>query len=380
MSLIFRDIGYYRMDAIDYEQSIKTWITGHGRYYSQIFNYLESVKQNVIMSSTKPGLIEITFKSKPKDRIFHWWNDLTKAQQLLIKQNPLLISISHEFWPNQFKPIENFCDSINKKYEDVAVAVSNFNPEFQDNTKLKVIDTSAGFLKWYSKIWFEKAYSSIDKEEEYPIKKYICTCGRPRKSRLEVVNFLAKYDLIDKGLVSFGVGSSTYGGKSYKGPVGIDLIEEMMQEWNIKNNYLKNYVPLIIDNTLKQVNWSKYVDMELVIESFAENDLDTQNELVATFANVPFTEKTLRPIYNCQPFLVLGTNIGIEYEKQLGYYVFDEFHDNTPEGIVLALNELLKIDLKNYKQQEIKNNKELFMYHSTNDFDNIYNKIKQWLA
>ena len=152
-----------------------------------------------------------------------------------------------------------------------------------------------------------------------------------------------------------------------------------MKDWNIKNNYLKNYMPLIVDNKLKQVDWSKYVDIELVIESFSENDLDWHQELIDTC--VPFTEKTLRPMYNLQPFLVLCTNNSMEYEKKLGYYLFDDFHDNTPEGIVLALKDLItfNLDLKKYKQKEIKNNKELFTYHSSNDIDNVYGQIKEWI-
>ena len=61
--------------------------------------------------------------------------------------------------------------------------------------------------------------------------------------------------------------------------------------------------------------------------------------------------------------------------------MFDDFHDNTPEGIVLALKDLItfNLDLKKYKQKEIKNNKELFTYHSSNDIDNVYGQIKEWI-
>ena len=52
----------------------------------------------------------------------------------------------------------------------------------------------------------------------------------------------------------------------YRG-LGVDMVlqdwlEKMMKDWNIKNDYLKNYMPLIVDNKLKQVDWSKYVDIE----------------------------------------------------------------------------------------------------------------------
>ena len=61
--------------------------------------------------------------------------------------------------------------------------------------------------------------------------------------------------------------------------------------------------------------------------------------------------------------------------------MFDDFHNNTPEGIVLALKDLItfNLDLKKYKQKEIKNNKELFTYHSSNDIDNVYGQIKEWI-
>jgi len=374
MSLIFKDIGIFKMDGVHIDESVKIWLAGFKNNYLQVFNYLEDTNKNVALGSS--GIIEITFKNRPSTVIDKWWENLTKTQQLLIKENPLLISFCHEFWADEFKSIENFCDSINKKYEDVAIAFSNFNKEHQSKTKLKIINTSSGWMKWFCRKWFSNAYNDKD---EYAIKKYVCMCGRPRKSRLEVINFLAKYNLLDKGHVSYGTGSSTYDGKVYKGPVDTNLMEKMMKDWNIKNNYLKNYMPLIVDNKLKQVDWSKYVDIELVIESFSENDLDWHQELIDTC--VPFTEKTLRPMYNLQPFLVLCTNNSMEYEKKLGYYLFDDFHDNTPEGIVLALKDLItfNLDLKKYKQKEIKNNKELFTYHSSNDIDNVYGQIKEWI-
>ena len=136
MSLIFKDIGIFKMDGVHIDESVKIWLAGFKNNYLQVFNYLEDTNKNVALGSS--GIIEITFKNRPSTVIDKWWENLTKTQQILIKENPLLISFCHEFWADEFESIENFCDSINKKYEDVAIAFSNFNKEHQRKTKLKI--------------------------------------------------------------------------------------------------------------------------------------------------------------------------------------------------------------------------------------------------
>lgn len=348
---------------------------GYNTTYFQIHNYLKHLKCPIKLSNSL-GIVELSFFRKPDKTINNWYNNLNLDQKKLIKENPLLISFCHEFWDCQFNVIENFCDSINKKYEDVAVVVSNFDKLL--SSKIKIIDASKGFLKWMSRLWFE---TSIN-DQKYPFKKYTCLNGRPAKHRLEVINFLGKYNLINDGLVSFGIGKSigvTFNGcYEFDGPIDSHTVKNMMLDWNIKDNYIEKYLPLIVDNDFKQsqVNWSKFVDIELITESFS-NIESTYNEP----KHGPFTEKTLRPIYNSQPFLVLCTDQTATYEKELGYYIFDDLHDNTPESIVLALKDLINsnIDLKNYKQKEVRNNKELFMYHSSHDISNIYTQIKEWI-
>ena len=151
MSLIFKDIGIFKMDGVHIDESVKIWLAGFKNNYLQVFNYLEDTNKNVALGSS--GIIEITFKNRPSTVIDKWWENLTKTQQLLIKENPLLISFCHEFWADEFESIENFCDSINKKYEDVAIAFSNFNKEHQRKTKLKIINTSSGWMKWFCRKW-----------------------------------------------------------------------------------------------------------------------------------------------------------------------------------------------------------------------------------
>ena len=373
---MFKDIGHYNMIGRNSSPG-NTWVTGYGEHYFQLFNFLKFTNKPSKLSNK--GIIEVTCKLRPEKVLQDWYKKLSNSQKIAIKEHPVIFSFCHEFWDCQFGVIENFCDSINKKYEDVAVAVSNFDTNIVDKTKLHIIDTSAWFFKWCCALWFER--DSSKSTLNLSKKDYVSLCGKPTISRLKIINFLAKHKLLDRGHISFGIREGIVVHENdqypYDGPISNKLAKIMMNKWDIKNNYLTNYLPLVLDNTETQINWSNYADIELCVESFTN---DTIN--IDKFGSIgPFTEKTLRPIYYSLPFLVHSTNESIEFEKKLGYYVFDDLHDNTPENIILALKDLLSssLNLKKYKQKEIKSNKKLLMYHSSNDTCNVYKQIKEWI-
>ena len=61
MSLIFKDIGIFKMDGVHIDESVKIWLAGFKNNYLQVFNYLEDTNKNVALGSS--GIIEITFKN-----------------------------------------------------------------------------------------------------------------------------------------------------------------------------------------------------------------------------------------------------------------------------------------------------------------------------
>jgi hypothetical protein len=170
---------------------------------------------------------------------------------------------------------------------------------------------------------------SIQEELTYTDKeKYFLMYNRnsERMHRPYFVNKLYKENLLDLGYVSFF--ENPYFEEFLKNSSvypELGLIEEDIND--IRKNY-KNYYPLTIDETdservadfhnfLSRKNEYQNSYFTIISETNAESDYSF------------ITEKTIKPIMNLHPFVVLGNPNTLEVLKSYGFITFDKWWDES---------------------------------------------------
>lgn len=147
-----------------------------------------------------------------------------------------------------------------------------------------------------------------------------------RIHRAYFVNELYKLNLLDRGYVSFFENShlESFLEHSHEYPqLGLesgDLID-------IKNNY-KNYYPLFIDES----NSEKVADFHNFLSRRDEYEKSYFTIISETNAESKYnfiTEKTIKPIMNLHPFVVLGNPHTLKILKSFGFNTFDKWWDES---------------------------------------------------
>jgi len=106
---------------------------------------------------------------------------------------------------------------------------------------------------------------------------------------------------------------------------------------NIYNEYVKKniqkHLPIIIDdgidpttNPLSDPSIEKFTNsyLHIITETYIENEKNMLN----------LSEKTFKPIWYLQPFIIIGQTGSLKYLKQLGYKTFDKFIDESYDSII----------------------------------------------
>lgn len=106
-------------------------------------------------------------------------------------------------------------------------------------------------------------------------------------------------------------------------------------------------------------------------------------------AGVFLTEKTFKPIKNCQMFIMFGTRHSIQTLRDMGYRTFDHVIDHSYDAIIdttarwfAAIQEfrrLMSIDLHEVHlscQSDLEHNQKLFLSSKTDRLNNLLEKLK----
>ena len=147
-----------------------------------------------------------------------------------------------------------------------------------------------------------------------------------RIHRAYFVNELYKLNLLDKGYVSFFENpylESFLEHTSVYPP--LELTNEDLTD--IKNNY-KNYYPLFIDES----NSEKVSDFHNFLSRKDEYEKSYFTIISETNAESNYnfiTEKTIKPIMNLHPFVVLGNPHTLKILKEFGFNTFDKWWDES---------------------------------------------------
>lgn len=383
MNIKFIDIGDPLLDGHPHGNR-DMWHYAFGKKYSQIGTYLEDLYPDKIQYTTNAGIIEIPLKTwYSVDKLINWFSLLSKEQRKLIKRKYLLFSYAMEPYTDLFfKEIVKFADFLNKPYDEVAVAVSNSNAFLNETTPIMVFALKSGWMQWFSRRWIDRDIKKF-KKPDLEWKHYICLNARPRPHRMIMLGVLAENNLLEYGHTSFGAGSGTILGTLVDGPITPDIYEKLCKKTKINVfNSLKQKLPIKIDNVQYQFDWSTNAGLEIVNDALVDNAA-SRNECGSHYSTYTLTEKTWRPIYFGMPILLRSTVDSIEYTKSIGYHLFDDLHNNTPETIVNFVKEYITWDrtaINNFRLKERTENKKLFIHHSTVDVDNLFQQVKEWIS
>jgi len=247
---------------------------------------------------------------------------LQKINNFLIKnninhKNKVLVSTNNNFITNlkNKKEFQEFKNKINVYCNDyLCLTAGRFISELQiQNNKFT-----------------ENGYNfSIQTELNIkPKEKYFLMYNRnsERPHRAYFVNELYKNNLINKGIISFFENSY------------LDLFLENSTEYvplNLNNNDIisirenyKNFTPLIIDNA----NAEEVADYHNFLSRKDEYEKTYFTIISETNAESEYcfiTEKTMKPIMNLHPFVVLGNPHTLKVLKSYGFKTFDKWWDES---------------------------------------------------
>jgi len=189
--------------------------------------------------------------------------------------------------------------------------------------------------------WFRGYYSLNYNKSVVKQQKDFITYNRliteDRSYRIYFISQLAKHNLLDKGLVSFGVSND---GQHWRDELERNdhskLSDHARQEiWNtlpdlperliIDNEYClgnaSSRVPYSIDNIndIKNINYNAF--WHIVTET------------VFYYDKLHLTEKIFKPIVSKQPFMLIGAPGNLEYLRSYGFKTFDSVIDESYDTI-----------------------------------------------
>lgn len=198
-------------------------------------------------------------------------------------------------------------------------------------------------LKNYPTFWFNYTLSVLQNRDIthesvrtnflYP---YVCFNNRGHLHRCHAIDYIAKYNLLNKGIVTWH--------------------NFLKENSSFKFNYFDNNVKKIDDE------FDKKLDSFLLPRQYHESLFDFVTE--CSNETIMISEKTLTPLILKKPFVTLSAPHFNKYLQKLGFVLYDEIIDYSFDDIE---------DLGERAHQFVKNMEKVS--HIT-DFDKVYNSLK----
>jgi hypothetical protein len=194
-------------------------------------------------------------------------------------------------------------------------------------------------------------YEFLDKNKtEKKSKHFLCFNRVPKVHRILMFGeLMSNPNLKDKSIATLGAKNVSYGGGSFFDTVNYFLDDEYKHSKELLKRFYESY------NDAKHSTYDKK-DMHI---NFASNLNKPAHS--STFVNIVteslintnsifFSEKTYKPIYCAQPFIIFGNPHSLRVLKDLGFKTFDKWWDESYdnevnltrrfEKIVSVLNEI----------------------------------------
>ena len=185
------------------------------------------------------------------------------------------------------------CDFYKDYYESRGIPVSNlvFWPTF--------------WFNWAERLCLGNKNQYQTQTYEQFIYPFISLNNKPHDHRCAMIDMITKYDLLDKGIVTWN--KTPYSNDAYK---------------------FKYY-----DNSFRGLDddFVNKLDSFLICKEYHQSFLHVIGEATTT---VPFiTEKTVLPILYKKPFVTLSNTNFSDYLRKLGFELFDEIIDYSYDTI-----------------------------------------------
>lgn len=226
-------------------------------------------------------------------------------------------------------------------------SAANMQTPWQDFCDKNQIDTPISIMSgnWYDLTWWNTTWMPLDAtvevpdfDPEYiPPKTFLCFNNVARWHRTKLVTELVHNNLLKDGLVSLRNNKAIHSAQ-----LGLEKTRPDATKWLIDN------LPLHIDEGLVRNRHIAFPDdndtllhtntsFSLVTETIYQSDNDEPRDGTSDFVRggIFFTEKTYKPIWFKQAFIVVAVPGFLKYLKSIGWQTFapyiDESYDNETD-------------------------------------------------
>ena len=188
-------------------------------------------------------------------------------------------------------------------------------------------------LDWYRGYYALNCNKSIVKQYNYDFITFNRLITEDRSYRIYFVSQLAKHDLIDKGLVSFGVADNV---QHWRDELERNTMSKLSQHarqeiWNVLPDlpdrlYIDgDNIPGAASTTIARSNSFTSQNKESSKDAFWH----IVTETVFYYDKLHLTEKIFKPIVSKQPFMLLAAPGNLEYLRRYGFKTFDGIIDES---------------------------------------------------
>jgi len=233
---------------------------------------------------------------------------------------------------SHFDWVDNLCDKYNLDNEDICVITANLMArENYRNDKFKILPYNyfgdeldfAGIVKKDKKNIksFQKKYLNFI--DNFNIEKhFLCFNNLTKVHRLWIFyELMNNSKLINKSILSLN--KETSGETTFFDIIKSTNKQEMIEYY--KNYDSKTSYTYDTDNWVRDVQVGNTINISAHLKTFVNVVTETLTDKDVIF----ITEKTYKPIYLCQPFIIVGNAFTLKKMKELGYKTFDKWWDES---------------------------------------------------
>lgn len=250
--------------------------------------------------------------------------------------------------------IDSLVEKYNLNSDDVFMITANLkaNQNYTKN-KFKIITYNffidrLDFLKLdklnkYALKYFENGYDRFINNNKIHKKKmhFICFNGMPKLHRLLLFGKIKCNSKLNNTTILSLRNTQSNNSKSF--------YEEVVNNTNDKNiiDFFETY-DSNINYLYDTENWDILYDWGNFINETAHNEsfINIITETMCNNESIFITEKTYKPIYMCQPFILFGNPNSLKKLKEYGFKTFDKWWDESYDGeldLNIRLEKIIKV-------------------------------------
>jgi hypothetical protein len=248
----------------------------------------------------------------------------------------ILLVCPYEGWSyNSFWKI--IIEKLKSKFDLVNQNFVILDGNYLGNTEIKKVTYNA----WEDVYAFENFSKGLKQVEEIRKNKFICLNRRPSIHRLAIATELIHYK--NQGIITLS-NDGGFGKENYK-EVENDFFNKFPSLKEIYQEKVISSLPIVykednFDVNITNPNNDDKIDkfhqsyLHIVTETFFEND------------TLFLSEKTFKPIWHCQPFVVFGNPNSLQQLKNIGYETFSDYIDESYDAeydYTLRLDKIMNV-------------------------------------